>query len=96
MGGFTGNQGQEVGGFTVDNWSESPLPVDKPRSGNRLGSPRNSFQQADGCKPFGGAARAAQWRIGPFLGYSTSASCCAVGWIVGIEGCRIRRPGAVL
>ena len=51
MGGFTGNQGQKVGGFTVDNWSESPLPVDKPRSGNRLGSPRNSFQQADGYKP---------------------------------------------
>ena len=51
VGGFTGNQGQKVGGFTVDNWSESPLPVDKPRSGNRLGSPRNSFQQADGYKP---------------------------------------------
>ena len=48
VGGFTGNQGQKVGGFTVDNWSESPVPVDKTRSGNRLGSPRNSFQRADG------------------------------------------------
>ena len=44
-------RGQKVGGFTVDNWSESPLPVDKPGSSNRLGSPRNSFQQADGYKP---------------------------------------------
>ena len=96
VGGFTGNQGQKVGGFTVDNWSESPLPVDKPRSGNRLGSPRNSFQQADGYKPSAARPGAAQWSIGPFLGYSTSESCCAGGGIVGIEGCRIRKPAGVV
>ena len=76
MGGFTGNQGQEVGGFTVDNWSESPLSVDKPRSGNRLGSPRNSFQQADGLYTFGGAALAAQWsRAVPRLFHERKLLC---------------------